>query len=210
MNIPRPITTEYDEHRETTRALFEDQTRGEYYMRGGIAWPSLVPDKDGREMMQGYAVLCGVNVRTDKVIVWASLPFSSIITTVTGTTVDAVSLGPWLNRQWSEWFARSYYCCDKSESCQTFRRQIEREDSIMPKPRLWPMLWNDEKAAESIFWQAAHEKRLGMDESFASDVSHVPMGKYCPARHALVCALMGIHKRPWRDPGPKPFEFDKG
>ena len=209
MNIPKPIATEYDAHRDTTRVLFEDQIRGEYYMRGGIAWPLLVPDKDGRTMMQGYAVLCGINVQTDKVIVWASLPFNTIATTVTGTTVDAVSLGPWLNRQWAEWHSRSYYCYEKDESYQTFRRQIDREDLIMPKPRLLPVLWNDEKAAESLFCQVANEKRLGMEESFANDVSHVPMGEYCPARHALVCALMGIHKRPWRDPGPKPFEFDK-
>lgn len=208
MPLPIPIAAEYDPHRCTTRVRMEDGATGEYYLRGGIAWPNIVTTKDGRSTMQGCAVLVGVNILTDKAVVWGARAFNAISSTVTGTTTDNVPLGPWLNRQWSTWYAISYYWHDRGESHQQFRRQIHRDDSIIPKPRLSFVLWDDDGAAESVFWLAANEKRLVMERDFANDVSSTPAGEYCPARHALTCALMGIHKRPWRDPGPKPFELE--
>lgn len=209
MSLPRPIATEYDAHRCTTRARFDDNSLGEYYLRGGIAWPTMLAMKDGRATMHGYAVLVGVNVATDKAIVFAWKRFNSITSVVTGTTADMQPLAPWLNQQWATWYAHGYYWHDKGESHHQFRRQVLRDDAIAPKPRLSFVLWDDDKAAESVFWLAANERRLLMEKGFADDVAARPAGEYCPARHALVCALMGIHKRPWADPGPKPFVLEE-
>lgn len=209
MPLPRPIATEYDPHRCTAKARFDDGTVGEYYLRGGIAWPTLVPQKDGRSTMQGYAVLCGVNVATDRVVVWAWRAFNAITGVVTGTTIDTLPLGPWLVHQWATWYAQGYYWHDKGETHHQFRRQIHRDDAIIPKPRLSFVMWDDDQAAESVFWLAANERRLGVEEAFYRDVTGTPAGEYCPARHALVCALMGLHRRPWADPGPKPFVLEE-
>lgn len=209
MSLPRPVATEYDSHRCTTRARFTDGTMGEYYLRGGIAWPNIETGKDGRSVMQGYAVLCGVNVNTDKVLVWDACPFNTVSGSVMTSTVSQMPLGPWLNRQWATWYAQGYYWHDKGENHQTFRRQIHRDDGIIPKPRLSFVLWDDDSSAESVFWLAANEKRIAMDQEVYDAVRAIPMGEYCAARHALVCALVGLHRRPWADPGPKPFELDE-
>ena len=209
MSLPVPMATEYDSHRCTTRVRFDNGTMGEYYMRGGIAWPTLVTGKDDRVTMQGYAVLVGINVETDKAVVFSWLDFNTISAVVSQTTMDHKPLGPWLNRQWSTWYALGYYWHDKGESHQQFRRQLHRDDSIMPKQRLSFVLWDDDKAAEAMTWLAASEKRLIMEEPFARAMTSTPAGEYCPARHALTCALVGLNKRPWTDPGPKPFVLEE-
>lgn len=209
MPLPIPIATEYDSHRSTTRVRLDDGTTGEYYVKGGIAWPTLCPTKDGRMTMQGYAVSVGVNIETDKAVVWSWRAFNAVSSVVGDSALPVVPLGPWLNMQWAQWYAQSYYWHDKGETHHQFRRQLHRDEAILPKPRLSFVLWDDDAAAESVFWLAANERRLVMEREFAADVTAVEPGKYCAARHALVCALMGLHKRPWSDPGDKPWVMDE-
>lgn len=201
MPFPRPIAIQRLGERDTTRVRFDDETVGEYYLRGGIAWPTVDVDKT-RGQVRGYAVLVGVNVRTDRACVFESTPFNMISSEVAlrEGAFAGQPLGPWLNRCWASWYADTFYWHDHGETHTQFRREINRDEAIAPKPRLIQIEWDDEKAAHQVFWNAANTGRLALESQAKADVAAGGMEDYGPARHALVCALVGIQRRPWRPP----------
>jgi len=201
MPFPRPIAIQRLSERDTTLAKFEDETVGEYYLRGGIAWPS-VDTMGTRGEIRGYAVMVGVNVKTDRACVFEFTPFNMINAEIAmhRSAVGARPLGPFLNRCWSAWYAGTYYWHDHGEPHFQYRSQIMRDESINPKPRLILIEWDDDKAAHQVFWTPANMGRLGLEEQYKTAVAEGGMDDYGPARHALVCALVGIQRRPWRPP----------
>lgn len=197
MPFPKPVMVQRVPEMDCTRVRFDDDTVGDYYVRGGICWPSVVLTGERMEA-KGHAVLVAVNIRTGRANVFESEPFNVVSAEVRDGRTTARPLGPVLNRWWSSWLAETYYWRDRGETHRQFRLQVVRDEQIMPKPRLVNIEWDDDAAAEQVFWAAAMGKSMAMDRDVFDAVSLVPMGEWCPARHALICVLAGLQRRPWR------------
>lgn len=205
MPFPKPVAVQIVPELEASRVRFDDGTVGDYYVRGGICWPSIQEVK-GHIEAKGHVVMCAVNIRTGRCNVFESEPFNVVTCEVRDgyANVKMYPLGPILNRLWATWYASSFYWHDHGETHTQFRTQVVRDTSILPKPRLINIEWADDGAAEQVFWTASATGMLAMEERVYKDVTITPTGEWCPARHALVCALVGMQRRPWRLPENRP------
>lgn len=202
MPFPLPEAVQRVPELEATRVRFDDQTVGEYYVRGGICFPSVLVAGQ-RSEVKGFIVLCAVNIRTGRCCVFGAEPFNAVSNVVREDIRPATKiqpLAPILNRWWGGWFCDTFYWHDRGETHSAFRTQVNRDDAIQPKPRLAQIEWDDDAAAEQVYWTAATTGCLAMEKQVADAVAEKPAGEFCPARHALVCALVGIQRRPWRLP----------
>ena len=206
MTIPTARIAQYDATRETSNVSWSDDTKGEYSLRGGLAWPVSTPTgKPGGDfVIQGYALMCAVNVATDCVTVVEHTPFNAIDPAFDEDgqpRQDIEPLVPFLLRCWSRYYANRFYWHDSGETNRQYRNLIIRNDLIHPKPIMTRIYWQSDEAVTQVMWNVVNAGKLVIPEKLYQDVMTGDMatgGWLSPARHALLVCLVGMQRFPWR------------
>lgn len=190
--------------RRTSTLFFDDDTSGEYYLRGGICLPFTQVHAD-RYRTEGYAVLVGYQVETQMRTLWEFARFQTVQHIVAPDgRLEREGLVSFLARCWSKYGARSFYAHDEGALSGSYRIAIKREQQIQPKPVLIDLVWPQQAgAAEQIIHHLVSQRLLTLPREFAEEwKASSAQGAATPAKHALVCALLGIEQHPWRAPRP--------
>ena len=207
--IRRPEKAQHDTRRRTTTMRFRDGSGGEYWMRGGIAWP-VGTSKSGILNVQGYAVLCGVHVETGKITVFEDTDFNTIETRLVNDEEGKYremnkGISSWLNENWNRYFARSYWWHDRGLTHKGYRRQIreaERRRTIAVRLMFHEALWQDDGTPEQVLFCLANEGRIIMPQDLLQAIrtADVRPGYVSVQKQAVMCALVGIAQKPWKEP----------
>jgi len=191
-----PTRTVHRPERGVTWIEWDDGSKAEYSVRGGIAWPVAVEADVGRRVV-GYAVIAGVNVATDRVTVFDHHEFNVV---EASDKPRLVAFGPLALRWWSTYYALRYYWRQEAETAWTFRTSIHRSPSILPKPTFTAINWDNEAAAESVIWQTVADNRLSVDKELLEMFKLYDGKPWSPPKHALLCCLVGMQRYPWHEP----------
>jgi hypothetical protein len=198
MSLPSVTAAVGDARRDTVRLVFDDKAVAEYSIRGGIAWPTLTSDGQHRSVI-GCAVICGLNVDTDTVVVFDHCEFNAIEPQLRGGKMVTKPLAPALARWAAVYLAQRYYWSDTGETHASFRRQIYQCDDLQAKPSLIEVQC-DPVAAVSVLWLAAGGGRLKMNRDLFDAVKAGESNEDNPAKHSILCALIGFQRNPWAPP----------
>ena len=135
--MQKPIHRHFDTHRKTSRLYFDDTEPIECYMRGGICFPVKYVSND-RIHNNGYAVLAGQDVKTNKIHVFEQMNWVTVddILEIDNKTIKYPGLSHWLNMAWNKYFCRTFYYNQSEEHSRRFRLQILRSKMIAPKPSI--------------------------------------------------------------------------
>ena len=198
-----PDKTIYEPRRKTTRAIYSDRPQHEFYMRGGVCWP-YAQYMGVRASLQGYAVLCGQDVRTGAVYVLKHTGFKTIDPMIHPKTQMVINpgLSPWLNKCWQQWYCRKYFWHDLSATSLVYRAAVSRSEMCQPKPSFPEAKWQDDDSARATLYAMAMEGQFFADEELMNELMKPENmeAKLHPLTHAIVCALVGLNKHPWREP----------
>ncbi len=198
----------YQPERETVILRFgrdDNPANGEYYIRGGVCWPVAVCQSDGRSA-SGHAVLVGFNLMTKKYTVFEDRDFVCVDPAVENGRIMFDGVADWFNTCWAKYFCRYWYYHQDETTHRTYLMQTIRSEMMQPKPGFIEVPWMDEKAATPVFWQLISTKRVNglpgvlvkQAEKMQSSLGASDLGLY-PALYALVCALAGMERWPWRE-----------
>ena len=205
--IRRPVKVVSDADRRTSRLWFDskdsqDTISGEYYLMGGISWPFAVV-QGLRMTINGYAVLCGMQVNTGMITVFENTSFRSVDPIIDATgRITENGLTQWLNRNWMLYQARIYWWYEQGTIHERYARALYKSRMVEPKPRMIECRWSDDGSPEHLLWIHAAEGSLrmvsGLDEEIKAGDNDPKQP--CPAKHALLCALVGYEQKRWKDP----------
>lgn len=190
MPFPEVQSSRYMPARQTTELRFADGAIGEYYFRGGIAWPVVVESGAGKRII-GAACMVGVNVETDRACVFQYAEWNVVDPQPVGPFAS-IPLSPFLLKCWATYHAAHYYWHDRGETNRQYRGEIHRSENIQPKPILQPVPWEDDAVAGQILFEATAAGRVKMEQG-----TYEAIREEGPGRHALVCALVGLTRWPW-------------
>jgi hypothetical protein len=111
-------------------------------------------------------------------------------------------LAPFLLNAWTKYHALDWYWHEAEGTNRQFRAGIERAEGLIPKPSMLYVPWDDDAAAEHLFWYAANAGLLEIPEELYDQIKTGEDLKVCPAKHALVCALMGMQRHAYQKLSP--------
>jgi len=188
--------------RRTSTLYFDDDTRGEYYLRGGLCFPFTQVQAD-RYRTEGFALLCGYNVDTEMRVLFEFTPFTSVAHVIRADgTLEREGLCSFLARCWCNYGARTFYAHDEGALGDSFKIIVQRDPTIVPKPVLIDLVWPGAPgAAEQVIHHLVSRKLLTGPKEFAEEMRKASaQGAGTPAKHALICALLGMEQHPWRKP----------
>lgn len=188
--------------RRTSTLFFDDDTSGEYFLRGGITLPFTQVQAD-RFRTEGYAVLVGFNTRTQMRTLFEYTPFTTIQHVVgPGGGLERVGLCSFLAKCWATYGARSFYAHDEGALTGSYLIRISRDQQIAPKPVLIDLVWPGAPgAAEQVLHVLTSQRLLTLPKEFAEEwKTSNAQGTATPMKHALICALLGMEQHPWREP----------
>jgi hypothetical protein len=206
--MDQPTQQRYDPERKITLLRFgrdDDERNGEYYLRGGVCWPVAVRQSDGRSA-SGHVVMVGFNLTTKKYIVFEDRDFVCVDPVVENNRIMFNGAADWFNLCWAQYFCRYWYYHQDETTHRTYLMQTIRSEMIQPKPGFIELPWTDENAVVPVFWQLISTKRIdGLSQAIVKQAGQLQgtlgksdLGMY-PAVHALVCALAGMERWPWRE-----------
>ena len=198
-----PTKTVFDPRRKTTRAWYEKDPQQELFMRGGVCWP-YAEYMGNRIRLQGYAVLCAQNVKTDVVTVVMHTEFKTIEPMIHPETQMVIhpGLAQWFNECWSKWYCRKFYWHDMSVTSRNYRIAVGRSQICQPKPQFAEAKWQDDDVAKALIPTLGLEGKFKADKDLAEEIgkpASMAM-KLHPPTHALICALVGLQMTPWVEP----------
>ena len=180
---------------------FEDGEVMQCYMRGGICWPQLTERSDQRDF-QGFIVMCGQDIRDGTVYVWEQRHFECIDNIICQDVIKYYGIASWLNKVWTNYFARDYYWHQPFELHKRYMLQIIRSEMVAPKPQFIEIDWTDAAEAQMIVWEYVKLGKIvfPMDSEVHRELNLVKKKEKetSPAVYALQCALTGIERFPWR------------
>ncbi len=200
--MQKPTKAHFNHKRGTSMLYFPDNTLGEYYMRGGICWPTSY-EIDGVRDVNGCAVMVGQEVET-KICYIFDVQTWIVVDSILDSNqkVEFTGIGLWFNRLWSRFFARDFYWKQDFELAKKYRLEILRSKMVKPKPQFIEVPWTDDEDALNVVWKQAKMKKLLGDKGsiLSEQMALVKKGdkQVYPAVHALCCAMMGIERFPWR------------
>lgn len=201
-----PISQIYRVERDTVTLQFKDKSfNGEYYVRGGVCWPVAVRTSDGRSAV-GHAVIVGYNLQTKTYTVFDEQDFICVDPILEAGKVTFDGVANWLNQCWATFYCHYFYWHQDETTHRLYLMQVLRSAMIQPKPGFIEIPWMDEQAVVPVMWRLGGTGRLKIDSGVLHDQLRrfqVELGAYdlCqyPAVHALVCALSGMERWPWRE-----------
>jgi hypothetical protein len=193
---------------------------GEYYLRGGICWPVTV--RVGSECAAvGFVLLIGQNIVTGKRLVFEERSFSCVDPIInTDGRIEFDGVASWFNQVWTSYACRDYYWHQDEQTHKAYLLQVIRSLMIEPKPQFIEVPWQDEEQVTPLYW-----KYLNTDRLKYKAAAHASSGDYAgqdggelhgqlrqyqlamgaekiesfPAVLALMCALAGMERSPWRE-----------
>jgi hypothetical protein len=203
-----PTKCHRNTERETTTLYFGNATPIEYDIRGGICWPISFEVAPGQFQVQGYAVLCGYNVKTGALVVLSQQEWVVVNNVVDSSgIVTHEGLGNWFNRCWSKYFGQKFYYHQPPHLRQRLKLEINRSEPIQPKPIFKEIDWSHDVEAIHTVWRLAAENKLAWDKDSPlhqdmQRLSYADTKTITASIHALVCAVMGFERFPWRNDVP--------
>jgi hypothetical protein len=207
MSTRTPIACIYKPQAQTSILSFSDNTGGEYWLRGGISWPVSIEQRDRtmpglvKRKVIGHAVLCGMNINTNVIEVFDHTAFNAVELHL-DAKFQAVNkpVVPFLLNAWSKYHALDWYWHEAEGTNRQFRTGLERADGLQPKPSVLFVPWDDDRAAEHTLWMAASSGMLILPGDLYQEIKEGESDAVCPAKHALVCALMGMQRQAYMKP----------
>ena len=208
--IQAPEIRVWNKPERYTRFEFKDKKHplaGRYFMRGGICWPRPVL-KMGTTSAEGCCVVCGHFLDKGWVVCFEEKPFvciDHILRDDGGVQFEGVST--FFNETWSKYFLDTWYFRQSLMTSKSFRLQVARSEMIVPKPHFVEALWEDEAYADGVLWSVISTGKLkyrqgGLIHDALQKYQMRPVGVMLeprpPVIHALICALVGMERYPWR------------
>jgi hypothetical protein len=193
----RPKAVKWDIDNRLSHLIFSDNAiapSGRYLMRGGISFPMMTET----EGLQGYAVMCGMNVKTKKIYVFEEKEFKVIDHVISDGHLEYEGIASWFPDVWKIYFADTFFYHQNFVTAKKYRVKIYRSPMAQPNPAMIESHWkDDDQAMHTVF-----EKDLLNELLYAEDGEvHRQMKLYTagnekvlPALHALCCALNGMEK----------------
>lgn len=198
----KPKAVTWNQEKGYSRLIFgEDDVvssgapSGEYLMRGGLAFPMLLDDKI---TIRGYAIMCGLNVKTGVIYVFEEFEYFSIDNIIEDNKLLFEGLAGQIPIWWKYYFADSFFVNQDFDTKRKYSRQLIRSYLANPSPRFLQVHWkNEDQPIQSIYEKDAIGKLIYRKngvlflemEMFRADSERV-----LPALHALKCAITGIEK----------------
>lgn len=190
--------------RNTTTVHYDDGEHVEYYLRGGICWPTNY-EEDNAIKYGGYIIMAGYDVDADEICLLTETPFVVINHVVEPDGgISVKGLPEYFNTNWSKYYAFSYYWGGQHyETYKTQRLEIRRGEMIQPKPTFVHLPdFKDEDRAQLIWKYLKLKKLVGVlkdtDLYRCLDRFRPDKRDFSPPIHALSCILAGIERHPWR------------
>lgn len=183
----------------------------EYYLRGGISFPSLMESGGfgASRDVTGFAVMVAYCFSNRKYYVVGECEFSTIdnILDPDGNGIALTGACNFFNKMWTTYYALDYYWSGHSETVMKYILQVVRCDIIKPTPHLIEISLGvpgqvqqgiyEKLQRECIFYKKAGLVHEGIQKYDARNLSDMPVSV-----HALSCALTGMDRYPWR-PSPE-------
>jgi hypothetical protein len=186
-------------------ARADNPDAGEYYLRGGICWP----ESGGApgQAPQGFALMCGLNIRDRVLRVFEQVSFLTVDHVLRPDGgIEREGVSAWFVEVWRRYFARTFYVNTPESVHRVFLLQTIRSPMIEPKPEFPEVFWRESREAWSLVSALIESGRLRVQEGTELDVA---LTRYCaspdgklvpPAVWALMCAVFGMERSPWREP----------
>ena len=192
--------------RKTSTVYYDNGEQVEYYLRGGICWPTNY-EEDNAVNYGGYVILAGFDVETKEVCLLAEQPFIVVNHIVNDDgSIGEKGLPEFFNKNWSRYYASSYYWGGQHyETHKTHRLEIIRGDMFQPKPKFVHLPEFKEEDRNVLIWKYLKlQKLLGVlkDTDLYRHMERFRPDRkdFYPSIHALSCLLSGIERHPWRMP----------
>jgi len=209
MTTETPTQQHYQSERNVVILRFgnddSNPLNGEYYIRGGICWPVAVRTSDGKSAV-GHAVLVGFNLLTKTFTVFEDIEFVCVDPIVESGKVMYDGIANWFNMCWARYYCRYWYYHQDETTHRMYLMQMLRSEMIQPKPGFIEIPWTDEDAVVPVFWRLVNTQRLKFNSEAILDQAQqyqLVLGaselSLFPAVYALVCALAGMERWPWRE-----------
>lgn len=200
-NENRPESARLNRDRKTVNLGFPGGTTREFYLRGGICWPTLVPSGGVR----GFALLAGYDVETRVTYVFEEHSFVSVdhVIDESGIIVSE-GLSTFLNLCWTTYFARRFYWRDVHETYRKYGLQIHRSDMIGANSSMMEMDWREDTQPIHSIFLALALKTLRYASGTRVDIelkklTAEPDMKPSPEIRALMACVAGLEKHPWKE-----------
>jgi len=172
---------------------------GEYYVRGGICWPTNVELR----VVTGFAVVAGLHLASGTVYVLDERPFVVIDHVLGGDGLIAHhGCASWLTRAWAKYRADVFYWHQDILTAKRYRLQVIRSANVVPQPQFAEVAWDDDDAARLVVLEleATGRLRYRRESELHNDILACgadPEGEH-PAMHALTCLCAGLDRYPCR------------
>lgn len=207
--MEKPINALANAKRRTSTLFFEDREPTEFYLRGGIAWPTIIDRADTTDF-EGFAILGGYNLETQKVEIFEQRTFMTIEHVLEqdphtkAHKIEYHGLGPWLNRCWNKYYASTLYYHQDTELNKRYFIEVIRSDWIKPKPHFVAVPWLDDDEAQMTVWRYVKFKRLAIEtgSQLAKELAMVQPGEKTtkPSVYSLQCLLTALDRFPFNPP----------
>ncbi len=201
MNENRPTAASLNGARDTSTLQFADGTQAEFFLRGGVCFPSEVAGQ-----ARGHLVLVGLDVRRSVLLVFEETPFYQVANQVSESgVITQEGVAGWLSMVWQSYFNRRYFHNAGEHQLDLYRKAARQCAMLEPKPRWRPVRWDHEQEAAGAVWAAVDGERIMLNPGPLSDelgqfrnATGAKMLSHYPAVWALACALLGLELHPWR------------
>lgn len=185
----------------TSTLVFGDQYR-EFYVLGGICWPTQFKLLDKPPDIMGYAIVAGKDLETEAVHVFEQREFVTIEHIFNSKQmVQYEGLAPWFNTMWSRYYCNKYYFNQPDELSRKHHLDIIRSQTITCRPQIIDIPMPDGKDALHAIWRHVKLGKLTAEKDTPL-AEHMGFAKYdekaTPPVHALACLLVGLDRHPYR------------
>lgn len=173
---------------------------GPWVMRGGIAWPRMVPDQG----VMGYVLLAGRSGMSGEIRIFEESPFQTLdwLHAPTGLIDPSfIPLAPFLALCWHYYLSKRFAFLMPTWGFSDYAAECQRLSAVDPKPVLMaldPQRYADHLAVRVAVKDRsvlAYSPKSGLARAFA-EYGADPQGKLPPALEALGCALVALDAVP--------------
>lgn len=201
-NEYRPVRRARDEGRDTSVLDMQNGDQLEFFVRGAICWPVLLPEVPPR--VEGFVLLGGVDVESGEIFVFEQERFHSVDAFRDPDSQKVISwgVGPVLNLCWQAYLCRKFFYNHLDGPALEHEVLVSRNASILPKPDCIRVDWHSdaEAFARVLTWLPRITMGPGPLVDQLNTVRATPGVelKHYPAVWALACFVTGLERWPWR------------
>lgn len=202
--MDRPIDRHYNFEDHTSTLFFDNEVGERYYMRGGICWP-VMSLKDGVYDIRGFALVAGLNVKTQVTTIFEQYPFVTVDNIIEDGKITFRGLAPWLTTMWDRYYVDTYYwAMQEYEVVKKYRLDLMRSKIMAQvKAHMIELRWDDPQQANMVIWRLIKLKQLKIEAessllSALAKVDKLVLGEINPEVHALQCVTVGMDRFPYR------------